>query len=399
MRKVKLGIIGVGNMGSQHATGIWNSPASELEVSAVADINPDRLEWTKAAAAEAQSKNPERNIPTPATFTDASEMLKSGLCEAVIVATPHYDHPRYAIEAFKCGLHVMCEKPAGVYTAQVREMMAEADKHPELKFGMMFNQRTNCVYRKMREIMQSGELGEIRRTSWIITNWYRPQAYYNSGTWRATWSGEGGGVLLNQAPHNLDLWQWICGMPCKIDAKMHMGKWHDIEVEDDVTAYVEYPNGATGTFVTTTGDAPGANRFEIVCDGGTLICENDKLIMHKLGIFESEHTKVNKELFAGPPCKTVQVETDGKNPQHEGVREAFAAAILRNEPMIADGREGINGLTISNAMHLSAWTNKTIELPLDENLFYELLMERVKTSRRKENVVSVVADLSGTYNS
>ncbi len=399
MRKVKLGIIGMGNMGSQHATGIWNLPTSELEVSAVADINPDRLEWTKNAAAEAQSKNPERNIPVPATFTDASEMIKSGLCEAVIVATPHYDHPRYAIEALQCGLHVMCEKPAGVYTAQVREMMAEADKHPELKFGMMFNQRTNCVYRKMREIIQSGELGEIRRTSWIITNWYRPQAYYNSGTWRATWSGEGGGVLLNQAPHNLDLWQWICGMPCRIDAKVHNGKWHDIEVEDDVTAYVEYPNGATGTFITTTGDAPGANRFEIVCDGGTLICENDQLVMKKLGMFESEHTKVNKELFAGPSCETIHVETDGKNPQHEGVREAFAAAILRNEPMIADGREGINGLTISNAMHLSAWTNKTIELPLDENLFYELLMERVKTSRRKENVVSVVADLSGTYNS
>jgi predicted dehydrogenase len=399
MRKVKLGIIGMGNMGSQHATGIWNSPTSELEVSAVADINPDRLEWTKNAAAEAQSKNPERNIPVPATFTDASEMIKSGLCEAVIVATPHYDHPRYAIEALQCGLHVMCEKPAGVYTAQVREMMAEADKHPELKFGMMFNQRTNCVYRKMREIIQSGELGEIRRTSWIITNWYRPQAYYNSGTWRATWSGEGGGVLLNQAPHNLDLWQWICGMPCRIDAKVHNGKWHDIEVEDDVTAYVEYPNGATGTFITTTGDAPGANRFEIVCDGGTLVCENDQLVMKKLGMFESEHTKVNKELFAGPSCEIIDVETDGKNPQHEGVREAFAAAILRNEPMIADGREGINGLTISNAMHLSAWTNKTIELPLDENLFYELLMERVKTSRRKENVVSVVADLSGTYNS
>jgi predicted dehydrogenase len=188
-------------------------------------------------------------------------------------------------------------------------------------------------------------------------------------------------------------------MPCRIDAKVHNGKWHDIEVEDDVTAYVEYPNGATGTFITTTGDAPGANRFEIVCDGGTLVCENDQLVMKKLGMFESEHTKVNKELFAGPSCETIHVETDGKNPQHEGVREAFAAAILRNEPMIADGREGINGLTISNAMHLSAWTNKTIELPLDENLFYELLMERVKTSRRKENVVSVVADLSGTYNS
>jgi predicted dehydrogenase len=264
---------------------------------------------------------------------------------------------------------------------------------------MMFNQRTNCVYRKMREIIQSGELGEIRRTSWIITNWYRPQAYYNSGTWRATWSGEGGGVLLNQAPHNLDLWQWICGMPCRIDAKVHNGKWHDIEVEDDVTAYVEYPNGATGTFITTTGDAPGANRFEIVCDGGTLICEGDKLIMKKLDKFESEFTKENTALFACPGWKTSEVETDGKNPQHEGVREAFAAAILRNEPMIADGREGINSLMLANAMLLSGFTGETIDMPFDAETdarYAQLLEERAAKSPDKV-AKPIVMDLNKSF--
>ena len=252
----------------------------------------------------------------------------------------------------------------------------------------------------MKEIIDSGELGEIRRTNWIITDWYRPQAYYDSGDWRATWSGEGGGVLLNQCPHNLDLWQWICGMPVTVDSKMRFGRLHDVEIEDEVTTYVEYANGATGTFITTTGETPGANRFEVVCDGGTLVCEGNKLILKKLEMRESEFTKVNKVAFASPKCTISTVETDGLNPQHRGIRDAFAAAILRDEPLIADGREGINGLMLSNAMHLSAWTGKTVELPFDEQLFKDLLMDHVKNSRRKETVTSGgVADLSDTYGS
>jgi predicted dehydrogenase len=348
-----------------------------------------RLEWAK-------EQGYGENI---AYFDDAIDMLDSGKIDSCLVAVPHYDHTFFAVECMKRGIHVMVEKPAGVYTKQVKDMNEEAAKHPEVVFGMMFNQRTNCVYRKMKEIIASGEIGEIKRTSWIITNWYRPQAYYDSGAWRATWSGEGGGVLLNQAPHNLDLWQWICGMPCKVDAKLHFGKWHDIEVEDDVTCYVEYPNGATGTFITTTGDAPGANRFEIVCDGGTLICEGNKLILKKLEMFETEFTKTWTQLFGSPKCEEIVVETDGLNRQHAEVREKFAAAILRDEKLVADGREGINGLTISNAMHLSAWTGKTVELPFDEVLYKDLLMEKVKNSRRKVATGNAaVADLSSTYN-
>ena len=262
MEIVRLGIIGVGNMGSSHLKSITNGDVPNMTVTAVADTNPKRLEAAKEIKEDV------------ALFDDAIKMMESGLIDAVLVAVPHYDHPMLAIEGLRHGLHVMCEKPAGVYTLAVREMMAEADRHPELIFAMMFNQRTNCLYRKMREIVKSGELGNIRRTNWFITSWYRPQCYYDSGEWRATWSGEGGGVLLNQCPHNLDLWQWICGMPKKVDAKLHYGKWHDIEVEDDVTAYVEYENGATGTFITSTGDAPGTNRFEIDMDGGKLVAED-----------------------------------------------------------------------------------------------------------------------------
>ena len=399
MKKVRLGILGMGNMGSGHLENILNDKCPEIEVTAVCDLNPARLEFALGRLAAHRGSKPDNSYADIATFADGDEMFASGLVDAVIIAIPHYGHPEYAMKAMKAGLHVMCEKPAGVYTLQVREMMAEADKHPELKFGMMFNQRTNHIYRKVKEIMDSGELGAIKRTSWIITNWYRPQAYYDSGAWRATWSGEGGGVLLNQCPHNLDLWQWICGMPKTIDVKMHFGKWHDIEVEDDVTAYVEYENGATGTFITTTGDAPGTNRLEIVCDGGTIITDGGSITLIKLDTPESVFSATNTVAFAGPKTQRVAVETDGQNPQHVGVLNAFAGAILRDEPLVADGREGINGLTISTAMHLSAWTGEAVTLPLDEEKYRDLLFEHVKTSRRKEDIEAVFSSTEGTYNS
>ena len=334
-----------------------------------------------------------------AFFDDAERMLDSGLIDACIVATPHYDHPRLAMECMKRSIHVMVEKPAGVYTKQVREMNAMADRHPEVVFGLMFNQRTNCVYRKMRELVQSGQYGRIRRTNWIITDWYRPQVYYDSGAWRATWAGEGGGVLLNQCPHQLDLWQWICGMPVKVQTHMKFGLWHDIEVEDDVTTYVEYENGATGVFVTTTGDAHGSNRFEIQMDRAKLLVEHDQLFLEEFSVSEPEWSATNKEPFASMPSEKSVVETDGLNPQHTGVLNAWGGAILRGEPLVADGREGIRGLTLSNAMHLSAFLGREVTLPIDEELFYEELKKRIAVSRYKETdpADTVVADLSNTF--
>lgn len=386
MRKIRLGIIGVGNMGTGHINNIQSGKCPEIEITAVADINPARLRWASEHMAESVGK-----------FDTAEAMLDSGLIDAVVVAVPHYYHPKYAIESMNRGLHVMIEKPAGVYTKQVREMNEVAKRSP-VTFGIMLNQRTDHIYRKMRELVQSGDLGQIRRTNWIITNWYRPQAYYDSGTWRATWSGEGGGVLLNQCPHNLDLWQWICGMPVKVDAHLHFGKWHDIEVEDDVTAYVEYANGATGTFITSTADAPGTNRLEITLDKGKLVNEDGKLKLWELEQSEPEFSRTNAVAFAMPESKFSLVETDGKNEQHVGVLNAFAGAILHGTPLIAGGEEGINSLTISNAMHLSAWLNKPVDLPFDENLYYDELMKRVRTSRRKEDVATIVSDVAGTYN-
>ncbi|MBQ0102525.1 MAG: Gfo/Idh/MocA family oxidoreductase [Firmicutes bacterium] len=385
MDKVKVGIIGIGNMGSAHALNITTGNCPELELTAVADTSKARREWAA------------KELPDSVKiFDNADAMLNSGLIEAVIIAVPHYYHPVYAMKAFKHKLHVMSEKPAGVYTKQVKEMNAAA-KEAGVVFGLMFNQRTNHVYRKMKELVDSGKYGQIRRVNWLITNWYRPQAYYDSGSWRATWSGEGGGVLLNQCPHNLDLWQWICGMPVKISAHMAFGKWHDIEVEDDVTIYAEYANGATGTFITSTGDLPGDNRFEITMDGATLIVENDKLKVIELEKSIDEFSATNTDVFGRPKATTIFPETDGLNQQHIGVLNAFASAILHGTPLVARGEEGINGLTISNAAHLSAWLGKEIDLPFDDDLYYEELMKRVATSRRKPEFESKVADTRGTY--
>lgn len=383
-RQIRLGIIGIGNMGTTHCLNIETGKLPEFVLTAVADRRESRREWAR-----------ERLDEKTAIYKEGKELIESGKCDAVLIAVPHYQHPELAICALEHNLHVMSEKPAGVYTRQVREMN-EAAARSDRVFGMMFNQRTNCVYRKMKEIVSGKEMGEIKRINWIVTDWYRTQSYYDSGSWRATWDGEGGGVLLNQCPHNLDLLQWIGGMPDRIRAFCHEGKWHDIEVEDDVTAYLEYPNGATGVFVTTTADTPGTNRFEIMMEMGKLVCENNELTLYRLKENEREFCRTAEGGFDQPEYETVKVETDGENEQHVGVMKAFAGAILRGEPLIANGEEGINGLMISNAMHLSSWLNRTVELPVDEELFLEELNKRRKTSRQKPEA-DVTFTTEGTY--
>ncbi|BCJ93943.1 oxidoreductase [Anaerocolumna cellulosilytica] len=387
MKNIKLGIIGIGNMGSGHCNSILEGKVPLITISAVADKREVRRTWAK------------ENLPKEvAIFEEGDALIASGLCDAVLVATPHYEHPSLVIKAFKQGLHVLCEKPAGVYTKQVREMNESAEKH-NLVFAMMFNQRTNHVYRKMHELVHGGELGAIKRVNWIITDWYRTQAYYDSGDWRATWEGEGGGVLLNQCPHNLDLLQWICGMPKKVMAVCHNGKWHDIEVEDDVTAYLEYPNGATGVFITSTADAPGTNRFEIDLEKGKLVCEEDKLTLYKLDVSEREYCFAAREGFKKPDGQFIELITDGCNPQHIGVMRAFADRILYGTPLVAEGVEGIHGLMLSNAMHLSSWLNKPVTLPFDEELFLGELNKRRKDSKYKKTVKEITFDLDGSYGS
>ena len=383
MEQVRIGLVGFGVIGSMHARYMGGGELSGAVLSCICDINPERLKLAKEL------------YPDVKLFDDYRKMMASGEVDAVFVATPHYDHPPIAVEALKNGLHVLIEKPAGVYTKQVLEMNEVALKSDRV-FGIMYNQRTNPVYQKARDLIKSGELGEIKRTNWII-DWYRPQSYYDSGGWRATWAGEGGGVLLNQDPHQLDLWQWICGMPKRVRAFCYYGKYHNIEVEDDVTAFVEYENGATGVFVTSTADAPGTNRFEVTGDRGKIVIEDDKLTFWRLRVSERQFNREYRGGFGEPECWKCEIPVHGQQTDHVGIMNNWVDAIARGTPLLAPGEEGILGLTISNAMHLSAWTDGWVELPIDEDLFYDKLQERVKTSTFKKDAKDVTLDVSGTY--
>ena len=384
MNEVRIGIIGIGGMGSNHAKMILSGQVPRLRLTAVADVSQSRLDWAK------------ENLPEDiALFSDGRALIDSGKCDAVLIATPHYFHPEYVVYALEHGVHALSEKPAGVYTKQVRAMNEAAEKSDKV-FAIMFNQRTNCVYRKLHEMIESGELGQLKRVNWIITDWYRTQAYYDAAGWKATWDGEGGGVLLNQCPHQLDLLQWLCGLPVKVRAFCHEAKWHDIEVEDDVTAYMEFENGATGVFVTTTGDAPGTNRLELTFEKAKIVCEYDRLTYDRLTVNERDFCRTEKNGFAKPQTERIPVETDGRNEQHAGVLKAFTARILDGTPLIADGTEGIRALMLSNAMFLSSWLDRTVTLPIDEDLFLAELNKRRSTSKKKE-ATGIVFDTTGTY--
>lgn len=372
MKKVKFGIIGVGNMGFVHLKSFCEGKVQNGVVTAIADLNANKL-------AAAKSSCPGNY----ACFSSGIELIDNADVDAVIIATPHYGHPELSIRALKKGLHVICEKPAGVYTKQVKEMNEVAAKSDKL-FTMMYNQRTNPLYIKMHDLVHSGEIGEIRRVNWIITNWFRTQFYYDSGSWRATWAGEGGGVLMNQCPHQLDLLQWICGMmPEKVRAFCHFGKWHDIEVEDDVTAYMEFGNGATGVFVTTTADTPGTNRFEIVGSKGKIVCEKDELIVSRTGVDVNEFLKNATGGFDEPKCETEVIPQSGDNPQHVGILNNFANAVLGLEPLYVDGKEGLKCVELIDSMLLSSWLDKTVSLPVDDGEYWEELKKRIAVSKVK----------------
>ncbi len=385
MEKVRLGVIGFGNMGIHHCKNVYNGKVPKMELAAICDIAEKRREAAKEA------------YPDVAIFEKAEDLYKSGLCDVVLVAVPHYDHPQLVIKAFEYGLNAITEKPAGVYTKQVMEMNDAAEKSDKL-FGIMYNQRTNPMYSKIKKMVESGELGHIKRISWTVTDWYRPQSYHDSGSWRSTWEGEGGGTLINQNPHQLDLWQWMFGIPDKITAFVSFGKYYDIEVDDDVTAYFEYENGTTGTYITSTGEAPGTNRLEVACDMGKIVVENGKMIFHRNVISEREHNKICKGVFTKLESWKCEIPDSGTGEQHVGILKDFTNALLNKTQLLAPGEEGINGLTISNAIHYSAWTGKTVTLKdFPHDKFYEILKEKIKNSKVNKNVEQKTADTSGTF--
>lgn len=385
LTKVKLGIVGYGNMGTSHVDNIMGGKVPDMEVTAVCDTSENRRNTCLKAYNKIK------------IFDVADDMFKSGICNTVLIATPHYDHPGLAIMAFEAGLNVIVEKPAGVYTKQVKEMNEAAKKSGKV-FGIMYNQRTNPVYARLRELVKNGDLGHIKRITWIITDWYRPQAYHDSSTWRSTWRTEGGGALINQNPHQLDLWQWMFGMPDRIFAKASFGKYYDIEVEDDVMAYFEYDNGTTGEYITSTGEAPGTNRLEIACDMGRVIVENNEIVFNRNVISEREHNRINTKPFGQPECWKCELPVKGSGEQHVGILKNYTAAVLKGKSLLAPGEEGIKGLTISNAIHLSAWTGETIDINnFPDDKYYEILQEKIKKSTVVKKEQQIIVDNTDTY--
>lgn len=376
-RKVRLGIIGFGAQGSAYAKFIEDGLVPNVEIGAIADVQAARRE---AAAAE-------HGVPVHA---DHESLLAGGEVDAVVTTVPHYLHPQMGIDALRAGVHALVEKPAGVHTGQVAELNECASQHPELTFAIMFNQRNNPLYQRIKQIVDAGEIGEIRRTNWIITTWWRPQGYYEQSAWRATWGGEGGGVLVNQAPHQLDLWQWICGVPKSVYAKVAYGFRRDIAVEDEVTAVVDYGGGATGTFVTAVHDLAGTDRLEILGDRGKIVVDGSKtatvtrLVDDERALSDRMGMDDVRKLFKGevdPTSYYSQEVIEFESPwgaQHSGVLENFAANVLDGTPLLAPGSEGINGVRLANAIHLSSWLGHEVPLDFDENVYLAELNERIR---------------------
>jgi predicted dehydrogenase len=375
--KPRLGIVGFGVQGSVYAELIADGVVTNMDLGAICDGNPARRQTVESKYAVA-------------FYQDYTAMLDSGSVDAVVLCVPSYLHPQMGIDALQHGIHVLLEKPAGVYTKQVKELNAVAATKPELTFAIMFNQRNNPLYRKIKDIISIGAIGEIRHTSWIITTWWRPQVYYDQAAWRGSWGGEGGGVLVNQAPHQLDLWLWICGLPQSVYAKLGYGFRRAITVEDEATAVVDYGQGATGVLITATHDLVGTDRFEILGDSGKIVVDNSatatvtRLKEPEAELSDAMDLADISKLLSGRLdlsgfYSTEVIESESHwGVQHAGMLENFAANILEDTPLIAPGAEGINSVRLANAIHLSSWTGREMPFEFDDDEYLAELNKRIR---------------------
>jgi predicted dehydrogenase len=378
MSKVRLGIIGMGNIGKHHAGYLLDGKVQRCELVAVCSTSPQKLEPYQAKGLK--------------IFNAGEKLIQSKEVDAIIVATPHYQHTTLGIAALEAGVHLMCEKPISAHKADAERLIAAARKRPKMVFAGMFQLRTEPRYLKIQKLIRDGELGEVVRMSWLITDWFRTEAYYASGGWRATWSGEGGGVLLNQCLHNLDVIAWLLGMPARVRGFCQLGRYHNIEVEDNVTAYLEYPNGATGVFVTSTGETPGTNRFEIAGTRGKIVLENNKLTFTRNATDMIEWSRAATVGFSKPDASNEEIPIENAPAPHAMLMQNFVNAILDGEPLIAPGGEGLYSVELANLMLYSSLIGLTVELPLDGAAFEKKLEQLIGESKFEKKVVEIKDD-------
>jgi len=384
MEKVRIGIVGMGNMGKYHADYLIKGKVAHAELAAVCSTSPEKLSAYKDPVA---------------VFGNGEEMIRSGSIDAVLVATPHYQHTSLGICAIENGIHLMVEKPISAHKADAERLIEVSAQHPDIVFGGMFQLRTEPRYLKLKKLIADGDLGDIVRINWIITDWFRTEAYYASGGWRATWKGEGGGVLLNQCLHQLDALQWLVGMPSKVRSFAQCGRFHDIEVEDNVTAYLEYPNGATGVFVSSTGEAPGSNRFEIAGTRGRVVLENDQIKFTRNESCMLEHSKNSPIGFSKPEVWEVDIPFGNAELPHAILMRNFVEAIRNKTPLIAPGVEGIHSVELANVLLYSSLVDQTINLPMDGAAFEAKLQQLIDESTHEKKVVEISdEDFASSFN-
>lgn len=377
MKKIRLGIIGLGAQGTTYAEFIKAGKIPQIEIGAICDINTEK------------KNEVENHYPNVPFYNDYIAMLESGDVDAIVTTVPHYLHTEIGIAALERDIHALLEKPADIYAEKVKEISELAASKPHLTFGIFFNQRTNPLYQKVKSLIDDDVIGNIRRTNWIITTWWRPQAYYNQSSWRATWSEEGGGVLVNQAPHQIDLLQWLCGMPKSVFSNIKYGYQRDLAVDDDVTTILDYGNGATGVFITCTHDIIGTDRLEITGDKGKILVEDSKTI--SLTRLKESETQMNRnmsweeaaKIFKGNGLENIfdQETFDFESvwgEQHINVLANFAANIIDGTPLIAPGNDGINGVNLVNAIYLSSWTGKEVTVPVSPSEFQDALNQQIQ---------------------
>jgi predicted dehydrogenase len=363
MQPLRIGLVGLGTMGRGHLSKETALP--EVQIVGVADVDP----------AAVQSASQTYGLPG---YSSYQELIENGNCEAILIATPHPFHAPIAQYAARHGLHILSEKPIAVTVAEA-DAMLDAAKKAGVLLGVMFQTRTEPWFKATHDLLASGVIGPIYRSVIVASHWYRTQAYYDSGSWRGTWTGEGGGVLMNQSPHSLDMFIWLGGKPTRVLARTST-RFHRIEVEDTAEALIDYGGDHTGYLYTSTAEWPGDDRYEFSGERGKLVVNGRSVRLYR-ATERVQDTIDHLAVWGKPTGAWEEIPVEGEPPGHAAVVVQFARAVRLGEPLVATGEDGVNSLELGNAIMLSGDLNQAVDLPLNRNA-YDRFLERKRAAVR-----------------